>query len=158
MPDPLLVISEPHEISARTAIVADEGDSIWLYITEANSSDIVGACWVANGEGMPEEPDLQSYTQKNLPPPAPAQVLHTGNTISNTLESSWELAWATNGQSACLFVNGEARAVITPSGGYTRFLAMDCPWGKPWDAQVFADLFSESGEPPAKPGGGCGTC
>jgi hypothetical protein len=143
MTDPLLVISEPHELSARTAIVADEGDSIWLYITESKSSDIVGACWMANAVGVPDAPDLQSYTKQNLPPPAPAEVTHSGGAIEDALACNWELAWATDGQAACLFVDGEARGLITPSGGYSRFLQLVCPWGKPWDNEVFQDLFGD---------------
>jgi len=161
MSEPLLVISEPHESSQRTAIVADEGDSVWLYITESNSADIVGACWMSNAAGIPDEPDLQSYTKQNLPPPAPASVLHTGGTITEALEKRWELAWASDGHAACLFVDGEARGIITPSGGYSRFLQQVCPWGKPWDGQVFTDLFgsaNEPGKPADKPDGGCGTC
>lgn len=147
MSDPLLVISEPHPASTRTAIVADEGDSIWLYITEAGSADIVGACWIANAQDVPDAPDLPSYTNQNLPPPAPAEVIHSGGSISDAHESRWELAWSTDGQAACLFVDGEVRGLITPSGGYTRFLQRVCPWGKPWDDTVFGDLFGDAPNP-----------
>jgi hypothetical protein len=159
MSEPLLVISEPHPQSTRTAIVADEGDSIWLYITEANSADIVGACWVANGAGVPECPDLTSYTSQKLPPPAPVEVLHSGGDVTNANERGWELAWSTDGEAACLFLDGEVRGLITPSGGYARFLQRVCPWGKPWDDQVFQDLFGDASEPESGSGsGGCGTC
>lgn len=59
-----LWVSSKHSLSGRSAIVADEGESVWLYLTAATSSDVpptpVADRWLFNQVDAPTTAEVQA--------------------------------------------------------------------------------------------------
>ena len=76
------LLTQEHERSGRTAIVADEGDSVWLYLTEPHAATIAADCWLFNRIAAPSAEvlhvRLDDYRARALPLPAPADTVGTG--------------------------------------------------------------------------------
>ena len=70
MMEPLLV-SEQNSYSHRWAVVADEGASVWLYLTQPDGQRPVADCWLLNTVPVPE--NLEAYRASKSPPPVTQQ-------------------------------------------------------------------------------------
>jgi hypothetical protein len=51
-------VSERHPDSGRTAIIADEGDSVWLYLTDPSGEGVTTDCWLMNRIPAPRYAEL----------------------------------------------------------------------------------------------------
>lgn len=122
MPEPLL-LSFRSEASRRTLIIADEGDSVWAYLTEAGTLRPVRDCWLLNTPTATDAPDLERYRAEGRPPPAPASQIdaagvkmrrpqRVGACVDRWMaRSSWSRSMAAI--SACSpWANGEGWLVI----------------------------------------------
>ena len=146
----LLHVSERHPGSRRTAIIADEGDSVWLYLTEANGEGVTGDCWLVNRVPAPRYADLaesegaERYRDEGLPPPAIAEVVAEGAFHPAPLEvARLRFAWAANGESVAAYYETELLGFIARGEprGFSRFLRVASPWGEPLDLKRFLEVF-----------------
>lgn len=60
-----LFLSERHPVSHKAAILADEGTSVWLYMTDSGSDYPAADCWLLNTVPSPEH--LNEYCDNNAP-------------------------------------------------------------------------------------------
>jgi hypothetical protein len=144
MSDALLV--QQHERSGRTAIVADEGDSVWLYLTEPHLRAIAADCWLFNRVVAPptadSEPQLSSYRAQALPPPAPSGMVGPG-AVRTSLIDSVHVEWSPDGNAVAAWAEAELIGFITPGRrrGFSRFLLAEGPWGAPLDLELYERSF-----------------
>jgi hypothetical protein len=145
-----LHVSERHPDSRRTAIIADEGDSVWLYLTEASGEGVTADCWLVNRIPAPsyaelaEDEGAERYRGEGLPPPAIAEVVAEGAFRSSPLDAaSCHFAWAANGESVAAYYETELLGFIVRGEprGFSRFLRVASPWGEPLDLARFAEVF-----------------
>ena len=145
-----LHLSERHPSSRRTAIIADEGDSVWLYLTEANGEGVTSDCWLVNRVPAPRYADLaenegaERYRAEGLPPPAIAEVVAEGAFHPAPLEAArLRFAWAANGESVAAYYEAELLGFIARGEprGFSRFLRVPSPWGEPLDLERFVEVF-----------------
>ena len=143
-------VSERHPDSHRTAIIVDEGDSVWLYLTEASGEGITADCWLVNRIPAPryaqlaESEGAERYRDEGLPPPAIAEVVAEGAFRPAPLEAArWHFTWATNGESVAAYYGTELLGFIVRGEprGFSRFLRVASPWGEPLDLAMFAEVF-----------------
>jgi len=138
-----------HKRSRRTAIVTDEGDSVWLYLTEPSALTIVADCWLLNrvltSSAQPMLPPFGDYRAQALPPPAPADVVGPNALRKGPLKpTDVDVTWSANGEAAAAWVDGELVGFIAPGErrGYSRHLQVRGPWGAPLDAELFRRFFT----------------
>ncbi len=143
-------VSERHPDSQRTAIIADEGDSVWLYLTDAGGEAVTADCWLMNRIPAPRYADLaehegaERYRDEGLPPPAIAEVVADGAFRSVPLEATrCRFAWAANGESVAAYYEAELLGFIARGEprGFSRFLRVPSPWGEPLDLERFGEVF-----------------
>jgi hypothetical protein len=142
-----LTVSDPHPSSGRTAIVADEGESVWLYLTGPDGS-IAADCWLYNRVPAPStaalRPRLGEYRARGAPPPAPAEVVGPSAHRDAPLDPvTVTLAWSADGEAVAASVDGVLVGFIAPGvrRGYSRHLRAAGPWGSPLDGALHAELF-----------------
>jgi hypothetical protein len=142
-------LSERHPHSRRTAIIADEGDSVWLYLTAADGATVVADCWLANRIAAPSYRELRDvatdYRARELPPPAIREVV-TERALAADLAplSDFGFRWAADGESVAAMRGGDPIGFIAQGDqhGYSRGLREVSPWGTPLDRSLYAELFA----------------
>ena len=146
-------ISSQHELSGRAAVVAEEGESVWLYLTEPGGEPIAADCWLANRVPAPDAADIErrtdEYRERGAPPPAPRDVVTDDALLEGALDARRvRFAWSADGEAVAVWVD-EALAGFIAAGeeGYSARLRTEGPWGRPLARELYARLFlGEAGE------------
>lgn len=134
MSDVELLLSEQHPSTQRYALLSNEGDSIWLYLTAPGAPQIIASAWVANVIEAPATVDVSQYRSQSRPPPAPADVVGVDARFEQPAEVEWSLHWLEAGEGVQVIANGRPRAAILAKAerGLCRAIAVEGPWGAPW--------------------------
>ena len=114
-----LLVSDEHPTSKRHAIVAGEGDSVWLYLTGPGGKPILADCWLWNRSG---------------PPPAPAEVLRPEAVPGRSNEpSTFRFQWNAEGDTVSVWSDNELLGTVLAGErrGYSAGVAIECAWGRP---------------------------
>ncbi|MGL6476421.1 hypothetical protein [Aeromonas hydrophila] len=137
---PPLFLSERHPVSHKAAILADEGTSVWLYMTDSGSDYPVADCWLLNTVPSPEH--LNGYRGDSAPP-AILKFVVPGSEGDAPLESDIELRWAPDGHSVALLVKGTPLGFIAQGNkhGYSKNLVTASPFGMPFEQELYERLF-----------------
>jgi hypothetical protein len=137
-----LPLSFRSTVSGRHAIVSDEGDSIWLYLTSPGSTRPERDCWLLNKPSAAAEPHLPDYKTAGLPPPAPASIIDEAGVRELPSADRWSARWSSDGETVAIAVDGVeiGLATITEPRGIALYLTKTSPWGRPWDATLVARL------------------
>ena len=141
-------VSEPHPKSHRRAVVDDDGDSVWLYLTIPDSLDPSADCWLYNRRRFTNA-EVEAWP-RDRPPPAPEGTAHPDSSRDSPLPEGIEFHWDKDGESVAVSFEGETLGFIAAGQhlGYSRYLALTGPWGSPFDHRAFEALFG-SGRPAA---------
>ena len=142
------LIARRHERSGRTAIVADEGDSVWLYLTAPRERRIAADCWLLNRIPAPSGDVLRSrldhYRSQAVPPPAPAEEVGPGALRASALSAAdVDLTWSQDGEAVAAWVDGQPVGYLAAGDrrGHSRHLSVAGRWGAAWDEAEFRRLF-----------------
>lgn len=135
-----LFLSERHPVSHKAAILADEGTSVWLYMTDSGSDYPAADCWLLNTVPSPEH--LNEYCGNNAPP-AILKFVVPSSEGDAPLESDIELRWAPDGHSVALLVKGTPLGFIAQGSkhGYSKNLVTASPFGMPFEQELYERLF-----------------
>lgn len=145
-----LHVTERHPDSHRTAIIADEGDSVWLYLTVASGQAVMADCWLMNRIPAPRYAELaesegaERYRGNGLPPPAIAEVVAEGAFHEGPLDAAHcRFIWAADGNSVAAYYRTDLLGFIAwgEPRGFSKFLRVGSPWGEPLDMERFVALF-----------------
>lgn len=137
------LVVEENRPSGRTAIIADEGDSVWLYLTEPRKDAIAADCWLFNLGRPMSQADLESrfaaYRARAAPPPAPLEVL-LPEAIRPPVPDHPRLwvQWSADGEAVAACADDVVLGFIAPGErrGYSRYLSRAGPWGIPFDGEL----------------------
>lgn len=140
---PLLISFESHA-SGRKAVVAEERDSVWLYLTTPGALRPERDYWLLNTPHAPEAPDLAAYRGSAGPPPAPRADIEPSGVRESPSAERWEVRWADDGDAVIVLLDGLAIGLCAMSldRGVTRFLRRPGAWGMPWDPAVVSAIIS----------------
>jgi hypothetical protein len=117
------------------ALIADEGESTWLYLTAPGTQRIERDCWLFNTPTSPSSPDLALYAAQRRPPPAPRTLIDPGGVRATPSAERWSVRWSADGEAVAVAVDGEPIGFVRASDhrGFARFLREASAWGNPWD-------------------------
>lgn len=137
-----LLLSEQHPHSRRTAVFADDGASVWLYLTEVDSLRPAADCWLFNTVLAPV--DLHSFRSDGGPPPATQQFAKPDATRDLPGAAHVHFGWSQDGQSVAAYVHDELLGFIVPGqkSGYSKNLLAAGPFGAPLDDERFKAFFA----------------
>lgn len=133
------------EASGRVAIIEDLGESVWVFLTPPGESSIEQDCWLFNKPSADDEPDLDRYRKRSMPPPVPAQLMRPEGKREVPAEKRFSARWSRDGHSVVIAIDGMDVALASASleRGMSRYLREECGWGIPWDDAVLQRVFSE---------------
>ncbi len=83
--DDALVVMSRCSTSGREAQVAEELDSIWLYLTLPGSLKVDTVVWLLDTPAAPAEPSQEPYRGQAAPPPLPADLALPGGVVLSLL-------------------------------------------------------------------------
>ncbi len=141
--DDALRLESDHEASGRTAIVSDEGDSVWLYLTAPDGAELSRDCWLFNKPSAPAEPKVDQYGEQSLPPPAPASLIRPEGVGACPPEEAFDIVWSADGESVLVRLRGAALGMICAGyeRGFSCHLQAECGWGQPFDDELMQRTF-----------------
>jgi hypothetical protein len=133
--------------SAREAHVAEERDSIWLYLTRPESREVDAVVWLLNTPAAPAHPTQEPYRSEAGPPPAPAALLLPGGVCAVPTDDRWRFLWSNDGLAVAALLDGRPIGFVWEGArrGRARFVVDGAhSWALPWDPGQFRAYFGES--------------
>lgn len=137
------IITERSEESGRTAVVHEEVDSVWLYLSRPGEARPDVACWVLNTPDAPPVPDFAAYRSQSAPPPLP--VAQVDGAPPDPRHGRWSLRWSRDGHAVAALLDEQPIAFVVGgrSRGHARHVKAGAnPWALPWDEDAFAAAFA----------------
>jgi hypothetical protein len=133
--------------SGRTAVVSEDEDSVWLYLTAPGSGRRERDCWLFNKPSAPPDPDMSTYRAQSAPPPAPASEILPGGVQEPAAPERWSFTWSARGDAVVVSVDGLpiGFSSMKQRRGLLRYLAQSGPWGETWDEGLVAEAIGEGG-------------
>jgi hypothetical protein len=130
-----LFLSDENAHSLRRAVVEDDGDVAYLYLTEPHLTKIAAAAWIYN----------RANFAVILPPGSGAESLDAGafGGPGNPAARDWILYWSRDGHSVAVLADGFPMACIINAAnpGYSRGLTTSTSIGNAWDGGIYATIF-----------------
>ena len=139
------IIIATSEESGRTAVVREEVDSVWLYLSRPDEARPEVACWVLNTIDAPQAPDFAHYRSQSAPPPLPASQL--ADVLPDPDQGRWSLRWSPDGHAVSALLNERPIAFVIGGRprGHARYVKSGAdPWALPWDENIFVTVFTGS--------------
>jgi hypothetical protein len=91
---PKLFVASRSDRSSRTAVIAEEVDSIWLYLSAPGKQGPERDCWLLNTEDAPARLAADDYRRFGSPPPLPADRSSGTPPAGARSEERWSFVWA----------------------------------------------------------------
>lgn len=137
-----LLVSQQNPWSRRWAVVANEGASVWLYLTEPDGKKPIADCWLLNTALAPT--DLHEYRAGMSAPPATQAYAGPDSRGPVPVEGTVEFRWSDDGESVAVLVNGDLLGFIAAGSkrGFSKHLVAAGPFGRPLDRGLYARLFN----------------
>jgi hypothetical protein len=122
-------------------VVANEGASVWLYLTERDGKKPIADCWLLNTVLPPTE--LHKYPAGKSAPPATQAYAGPDAQRPVPVEGTVEFRWSDDGESVAVLVNGDLLGFIAEGStrGFSKHLVASGPFGRPLDRGLYATLF-----------------
>lgn len=135
------VISQQNPRSGRWAVVADEGASVWLYLTARDGTEPVADCWLLNT--VPPPTNLDECRVRQSAPPVTEAYAGPAALGSVPVEAAVAFQWSDDGESVAVFVSGDLLGFIAAGSkrGFSKHLVATGPFGHPLDEELYARLF-----------------
>jgi hypothetical protein len=122
-------------------MVCDEGESVWLYLTDVDGRELVADCWLFNTISAPQ--DLSAYANCERPAPVIARFAGAGARRGLPGANEMSIAWSDDGHDVCIRMAGVPIGFIDARQrqGYSRHLQAGGPFGQRFDDATYRALF-----------------
>ena len=137
-----LFVAFQSDVSRRTAVIAEEIGSIWLYLSKPDERAPERDCWLLNTDA--EIRDREFYRQQQSPPPAPPDHILDGGTVPVPDAERWSALWSSDGNSVVALLDGQAIGFIVAGDehGHARYISGGAtPWALPWSEHAYNEAF-----------------
>lgn len=140
---PGIFLQGTHPVSARSAVLEDDGHVAYLFLTAAGS--FVPERQVAAYTRKPPVASVDWWELKLTGDTAPIwrDVASAQATIPEPNAKELSFRWSQDGQAVCLLRNGQPIAFVSSSHvhGYSKALAKPSVLGIPWDKRAYQLTF-----------------
>jgi hypothetical protein len=136
-----LFLCEQHPLTRRHAVLEDDGQTIWLYLTVPDSPKPVTDVWVYNRVPAHSVEKTSSFAPS--PPPVPVGYAGEGGLLIDPQSHVWAFVWSSDGEAVALEKDGESVAFVRAGQkpGFSRQLVKDGPWGHAWSEGEYRAIF-----------------
>ena len=143
---PIFEVAE-HAKSQRHAVLDEEGDVAYLYLTEPKvprpEADVIA---FSTGRLLTES-EAKKVAEQGAPPPLTIAAASKEAIVADAKASEFTFVWKPDGESVCLLHKGRPVAMIVRVGstftGYSRAIAREGSYGKPWSDETFKAVFKK---------------
>ena len=142
-----LFVSECSAVSGRRADIAEEHDSIWLYLTAPDGRSIVSSVWLLNLPTAPSEPGQSPYREQAAPPALPRRHVVGEGVQLVPPASRLGFLWSKDGNAVAAVLDSRPIGFLKAGShrGSARHASSGAEaWALPWDAVAFRGLFPDS--------------
>ena len=138
-----IFLKAQNQLSKRFCIFHDDGESGWLYVTAPEDEKTVADAFAYNRIDPISNSKLKDYTDG--PPPICASHASINAKIEHPHSDQISFVWSTDGESVALLYGTDPIAmIIDPKKyGFSKGIAVDGPWGYPWDQARYNKHFAE---------------
>jgi hypothetical protein len=139
MPHEDLFESAQHTGSRRWAVVEDDGQAAWLYLSGPDSTKPVASCFLYNRAQSQVDPTLI----RGEAPVVPDRYLVSGTPHLPPSPSAVHIRWSNDGESVAVLFGDVLMGFIAKGEryGFSKLLAEAGPFGSPLDAALFERTF-----------------
>jgi hypothetical protein len=139
---PLFHLQDRHPRSHRYAILEDNGTTLWLYLTEPDDPTVVAQTWIFNHE-QPIQSQEWPLFQASRPMFPPEELPAVELIFDRPEVHTWSFDWSSDGEAVAVFCDARPIAMAQSARriGFSRTVIRAGPWGVPWCARTFHDLF-----------------
>jgi hypothetical protein len=132
-----------HPTTKRWAIFEDYGTSAWLTVTEPDFPKPIADCFVYNCD--PPARELPRNCNRSAPPPITTKFASGAAYRPDVSADRVRVAWTRSGKAVVVLLDDEPVAflVVGEKYGYSRGIAVDGPYGHPWDDARFKEVLEE---------------
>jgi hypothetical protein len=140
-----IFLNSEHPVSKRTAIFEDDGGAAYLYLTVPREMRPDGDVVVYCTGVLASKADALKAAQSGLPPPLTADAASPEAVVRDAAPTDFSFKWTADGSGVALVRKGKPVAMLlsgpTKTRGYSRALAREGFFGKPWDQAVYSSSF-----------------
>ncbi len=140
-----IFLSSEHPVSKRTAILEEEGGTAYLYLTAPREMRPEGEVVVYSTGVLATEAEALKAAQRGVPPPLARELASPEAVIRDAVAADFSFRWTSDGKAIALMRKAKPLAMLLPGPkryqGYSRALARDGFFGKPWDQALFGSSF-----------------
>ena len=137
-----IFISDVHPLSNRWAILDDNGNSAWLYLSAPGVQQPEKDAFAYSPVEPVAELNIDAIRQ-GIPPILTRELASSDAVIRSMDTAQVNFVWAADGESVAIAYQGRLLAMIVSGSerGYSAALAKDGEFGQPWDESVFEQHF-----------------
>jgi hypothetical protein len=143
---PLFEVAE-HPKSQRHAVLDEEGDVVYLYLTEPKAPRPAADVIAFSTGRLVTESEARKVAEQGAPPPLTVTSASKEAIVADLKASELTFEWKPDGESVCLLHKGRPVAMIVRVGraftGYSRAIAGEGSYGKPWSDERFKEVFKK---------------
>lgn len=141
-PEPDLFLKEMHPVSSRCAVLEDDGQAGWLYLTAVGEMRPEKDA-VVYGRVLVPADDAIAAARSGAAPPLGLEFASAEAVMLDPVPSDFRFQWTADGQSVVVFHQDIPRAMIIAASerGYSRAIARSGFYGLPWDEAVYEQNF-----------------
>lgn len=137
-----IFISDNNPSTKRWAILEDNGNSAWLYLTKPGTQQPEKDAFVYS----PIQPraELNKNEIQNGEPPILTKELATKSSVILKAKSTeFSIKWSDDGESVAVIYLGKPISMIVKESkrGYSTSLSKESAFGKPWDQLIYDKHF-----------------
>jgi hypothetical protein len=139
MPHGDLFASAQHPGSRRWAVVEDDGQAAWLYLTGPDSKKPVNSCFLYNRA----QSQADSTLVRGDAPVVPGRYLVSGAAQLPPSPSAVHIRWSNDRESVAVLFGGVLMGFLAKGEryGFSKLLAEAGPFGSPLDAALYERTF-----------------
>jgi len=141
--DTPLFLEAQHAKSRRFAILEDNGNSCWLYLTTPDQPRPEKDCFVYAPVEPIEELNIDAVRDEGEPPILTKNLATNSALLTNPKPSDFRLRWSVDGESIAVVHKGVPVAMIVKDRkrGVSKALNKSSFFGEPWDQGLYERVF-----------------
>jgi hypothetical protein len=138
-----IFLSDENPVSGRWAILEDNGNSAWLYITKPGTQQPEKDAFVYSPVQPIERLNIEDIKEHGAPPILTKDLATDSSVLLNAKASEFRFRWSADGESVSVLYLGKPISMIVKESerGYSSALGKEGFFGLPWDQAVHDSHF-----------------
>tara|TARA_R110001592_G_scaffold132514_1_gene347179 strand:- start:1775 stop:2293 length:519 start_codon:yes stop_codon:yes gene_type:complete len=130
--------------SGRVAILEDNGTSCWLYLTAPRERELEKGCLVYSAVEPTSTLNVEALGHSGETPMLSREFASGTAIISGAKAENFTFEWSQDGDSVCVVYRGNPKTMLVGESedGFSKAIAKEGLFGKPWDQSVYTQTFS----------------